>query len=163
MRANNRQPNERRQEGERTTARQARAEGGRGDLSEATTTNRGTERAKVHPDRQARAERGESRESHRTMARRVELEGAVAKQRTEGSRTADVALTARARRGIHGPSNKRMQLTKPGELRSFAADPPCWADLIGSSTERVYRAWTRRQTARPDEARCNAPQLGPFS
>ena len=28
------------------------------------------------------------------------------------------------------PPNKGMKLTKPGELRSFAAYPWCWADAV---------------------------------
>jgi hypothetical protein len=31
------------------------------------------------------------------------------------------------------PHNKEMKLTNPGQLRSFAAYPQCWADLIGES------------------------------
>ena len=45
-----------------------------------------------------------------------------------------------------GPPNKGMKLTKPGELRSFAAYPPCSTHLIGGRTGRVSRAWTRRPT-----------------
>src|SRR5512140_3519993 len=36
---------------------------------------------------------------------------------------------------IEAPSNKGLKLTKPGELRSFAAYPRCSADLSGA--ERV--------------------------
>ncbi len=61
------------------------------------------------------------------------------------------------------PSNKGMKLTKPGQLRSFAAYPRCWADLIRRSTERVSRAWTRRTTERRTKHAATPPTFGPFS
>ncbi len=42
---------------------------------------------------------------------------------------ADVASSTRLRGQTAGPQNKGMKLTKPGELRSFAAYPRCSADL----------------------------------
>ncbi len=58
-----------------------------------------------------------------------------------------------------GPSNKGMKLTKPGELRSFAAYPRCSTGLLRSSTGRVSRAWTRRAMERRTEHAATPPIL----
>ena len=61
------------------------------------------------------------------------------------------------------PPNKGMKLTKRGELRSFAAYPRCWADLLAGSYERVSRAWTRRPMEGRTRQAATPPNLGPSS
>ncbi len=86
MRANNLQPNGQRQEVNGQRHVRLGPEGGRGDLSEATTTNRGTERAKVHPLPPGQSEAGRGPEGRRATAGLVKLEGAVAQQKTDSIR-----------------------------------------------------------------------------
>ena len=52
--------------------------------------------------------------------------------------------------GIEAPPNKGMKLTKPGELRSFAAYPRCWTDKKGDG-------WNGTDTS-PEAEVSHAPQ-----
>jgi len=49
----------------------------------------------------------------------------------KGEETCEAPHKRSIRLGRMGPSNKGMKLTKPGELRSFAAYPRCSADSSG--------------------------------